>query len=503
MSKQAWLVLGVLVAAVGCGEVKNSNNDASLQSCIKSCTSDADCTGGQTCGDQGLCISAGATCPCTASEFLSCSGDTARFCNDTGDGVRTETCGAGCNEASKKCNDCVANGATCSSDHTKLNHCDAEGTLASSDACGAGCITTATGDACGHVQPMWLPNVCDTAATTPSASLTGGTIDTSQDAMCTGGVLTVNGQTFCVIRAGTIDIGTLKVIGNKAIAFVADDALNVTGILDVSADGTNMGPGGGYLGQGASSVNGSYQGAGGSGFAQTGGAGGPNESNAGALPGGSVTQRLTTAQFIGGAQGGNSICGNGINSLCISAIDFSGGGGGGGALLIACRGKVTVASTATIDAGGGGGAGGGDHYNQSTSLKQGGGGGGGTGGYVVFQGGQVELLGKFYANGGGGGGACGTDNCRGPAGADGGRVTTGAPGGDTAGNTCGGGIGGSVSNNPGAGELTFSAAAAGAGGGGGAIGKFEVFTPAGVSPTITPAQASPNATASAMPLMIR
>jgi hypothetical protein len=82
-------------------------------------------------------------------------------------------------------------------------------------------------------------------------------------------------------------------------------------------------------------------------------------------------------------------------------------------------------------------------------------------------------------------------------------VTTGAAGGDTAGNTCGGGVGGSVTNSPGPGELTFSAASAVAGGGGGAIGKFEVFTPAGVSPTISPAQASPAPTASTMTLMVR
>ena len=475
MSQRPWLVLVVLVASVGCGEVKNNTpqNDAPpVQSC-------------------------------TADQFLSCTGNTAHFCNATGDGERTEECGAGCNEAAMKCNDCVANGATCSGDRTKLNHCDANGTLASSDTCGAGCITTANGDQCGHIQPMWLPNICDTPATIPSASLAGGTTDTSQAAQCTGGVQTINGTDFCVIRASTITIGDLKVIGNRAIAFVADDSLTVTGVLDVSADATSSGPGAGFLGQGTTSTFSSPKGGGGSGFAQAGGNGGGDETGAGALAGGPVTQRPTTAAFVGGTRGGNSICQNGT-IVCLNNIDFAGGGGGGGALLIACRGKVTVASSATIDAGGGGGAGGGDHASPSTTSNvQGGAAGGGTGGYVVFQGANVELLGKFYANGGGGGGGCGGDNCRGLPGGDGLRGVTGALGGDAAGNVCGGGIGGSVSNNPGPGEQTFSNAGAGAGGGGGSMGRFEVFTPAGVAPTLTPAQASPVPTASTMTLMVR
>src|SRR5690606_35455938 len=148
------------------------------------------------------------------------------------------------------------------------------------------------------------------------------------------------------------------------------------------------------------------------------------------------------------------------------------------------------------------GTGGGDHYPSTGSVSQGGAPGGGSGGYVVFQGVHVAITGKLYANGGGGGAGCSADNCRGLPGADGQRSTSGAPGGDSPGNSCGGGVGGGASNAPGAGERTFAAASAGAGGGGGSIGRFEVFTPSGNAPMLTPSQASPSPVASSTSLVV-
>jgi hypothetical protein len=116
---------------------------------------------------------------------------------------------------------------------------------------------------------------------------------------------------------------------------------------------------------------------------------------------------------------------------------------------------------------------------------------------------NVEITGKLYANGGGGGGGAAGDNNMGPAGADGLLSTPGALGGDPVGDYSTGGIGGSVSSTPGTGVRPFADAAAGAGGGGGAMGRFEVFTPSGVAPTLTPAEASPAPFASSISLLVK
>jgi hypothetical protein len=454
---------------------------------------------GFACGDLGLCAKGGETCSCTAGQFIACDADAAVSCNAEGNGITTESCGApGCNADGGRCNACTPDTITCSADMTALDQCGADGLVAQSDACAAGCIPgTSSDDRCGYIEPAWLPDVCDELATAAEASLSG-TLDTQQDAQCTGGVVEIDGTTFCIVRAAKIGIGDLKVTGTRAIAFVADETLEVTGILDVSADGSTSGPGAGTLGRGGTTFDSSFFGAGGAGFVQTGGRGGGNDNDTLAgTSGGPITQRLTTERFVGGAPGGASICGNGTFQ-CFNNVNFLGGGGGGGALLIACRGEVSV--TGTIDAGGGGGSGGGDHATAANTVAQGGGAGGGSGGFVVFQGLQVTLTGKLYANGGGGGAGCATDNCRGLVGANGRRATTAAPGGDPAGNTCGGGSGGSGSSPPGIGENTFSNTDAGSGGGGGSVGQFLVFTPSGITPVLAPAEASPTPVASSTSL---
>lgn len=494
MTKRSWLM--VILIASGCNEVRT-------RSCKATCSTDSDCPSGLVCGDLGLCAAEGETCSCEPGEFIACDGDNALFCNAEANGVTSESCGAsGCNGAAKRCNACIPETIACSADGTTLDQCDRDGVVAHSEACPAGCLSGADGgaDRCGYIDPVWLSGICDEPAAKPEAILSDA-LDVQQDSACTGGVVEREGTKFCVVRAGRIEIGDLKVTGTRAIAFVADGELTVSGTLDVSADGRTPGPGAGVLGAGPPRLNSSYKGGGGAGFAQAGGGGGGNETGTEAgTPGGPITDRPITSRFVGGATAASAICGEGT-ILCLGAIDFPGGGGGGGALLVACRGTVRV--TGLIDAGGGGGSGGGDHYPASGTIAQGGAPGGGSGGFVVFQGARVEITGKLYANGGGGGAGCGTDNCRGLPGADGLRGTTGAPGGDPPGNTGGGGIGGSVSNTPGFGEPTFSAGAAGAGGGGGSVGRFLVFTPSGVTPVLTPAEASPVPEASSTSLLVK
>lgn len=485
-----------MAAAVGLGFGVSSCSSKDPNACKVTCSTNSDCLHGQTCTSVGLCTS-GEACSCTPGEFHDCTGSAARTCNAAGNGFDAEDCGAaGCNTNAGRCNACVADTIGCSADSGAVVQCGSDGAIVQTAACAAGCVAgTQPSDAarCKHIQPMWLPSVCDALATTPQVSLASATFDTQQDANCTGGIIQSGTTNICVVRAGTIDIADLKVTGSRAIAFVADDHLNVTGTLDVSADGTTSGPGAGNLGIGSFS-SASYKGAGGAGFTQQGGAGGGDETGTQAgFPGGPITDRPTAMPFVGGAPGGTSSCGG--TTICrLNGVDFLGGGGGGGALLVACQGTVSV--TGLIDAGGGGGAGGGDHFPGSGNV-QGGGAGGGAGGFVVMQGVDVTITGKLYANGGGGGGACGGDDCVGPPGTDGQRSIAGAPGGDPAGNTGGGGIGGSVQQAPGTGERTFSSASAGAGGGGGSTGRFEVYAAPGHTPTITPMEASPAVDAAA------
>jgi hypothetical protein len=481
----------VRAAVIAAGFVVAACSDKDPNACKVTCSADSDCPMGQTCGDVGRCTN-GEKCTCTPGEFHDCLGSAARTCNATGDGFDAQDCGAsGCNADSGRCNTCVAGTIACSADSTTVDQCGSDGLVSQSDACAAGCTAGASASdpaRCKHINPFWLPGVCDALATAPTASLGSATLDTTQDASCTGGIVSSGSTDICVVRATRIDIGDLKVTGTRAIAFVADDQLTVSGTFDVSADGTTSGPGFGTLGIGGTS-SASYKGAGGAGFAQQGGAGGGDETGTQAgLPGGSVTDRPTTMPFVGGAPGGASVCGATTSCLLSGGRDFGGGGGGGGALLVSCYGTVSI--TGVVDAGGGGGAGGGDHFGSGN--VQGGGAGGGAGGFVVFQGAHVSITGKLYANGGGGGAGCASDDCHGLPGADGPQSTAGAPGGDPPGNTDGGGIGGSILQPAGTGEKTFSSASAGAGGGGGSVGRFAIYTPAGIAPTVTPAEASPS-----------
>lgn len=425
-------------------------------------------------------------CSCTADTFIACVGDTEVSCNANGDGITTQSCGsAGCNVAAGRCNTCVANEVTCSADGMTVDHCGPDGLIASQDSCAAGCSADGASAHCMNIKPAWLPDACDLPATIASASFIN-TLDTDNDGTCTGGVVTSNGTTFCVLRARTIDIASLKVTGSRPLAIIADDKLTVSGTLDVSADGTTSGPGASMLNKGESTS--SYLGAGGAGFAQIGGMGGASDTGSAGASGSGTQRRRIDEAFVGGSRGGDSVC-DFSNTYCFNSIDFSGGGGGGAALLIACRGTVKV--TGIVDAGGGGGHGGGDRYPGS-GFAPGGAPGGGSGGFVVFEGVRVEITGTLYANGGGGGGGCSGDDCVGNPGTDGAHSMLGAAGGigQATTNKCTGGAGGSQSTPPYSGWQTYANSAAGAGGGGGSMGAFGIFTPASGS-AIIPTSSSP------------
>jgi len=457
--------LAVLVFALSACDTTNPED------CKVTCATDTDCPSGQTCGDLGRC-SSGVACPCTSDEFLAClDSSNGRYCSSDGTGTETRACDFGCNSDAKRCNECEPSAASCASNGMTIQRCGADGTPLPDETCSLACNGK---DHCPYISPKWAPDVCDQVAMAASLDVQADmTLDTSIDGNCTGGIIAQsNGPEICVARYGTITIGAkLAVTGSRAIAFVSDGALQITGTLDVSANGSTNGPGGGTLVAGSDAQEGI--GGGGAGFRNAGAAGGDNTGGqGGGGAGGAIVDPLTRTALLGGTRSGTSV---------------ATGGGGGAAMLISCRGGVTVAASGVIDAGGGGGGGGRDVL-QGFVTRFYGGWGGGSGGYVVLQGTQVSILGSLYANGGGGGGGCDTDDCIGIRGEDGLPTLASGSGGGTA--TGAGGAGGKGGVNilvPTYGsDSTISP-----GGGGASLGRFQVYAPSGITPMLAPVVSSP------------
>ncbi len=438
-----------LLAATACGAVEAPSSVEPIEPAEPSCP-------------------AGQTCTCTAGSFLGCEGDSARACNAAGNGAEVEACGApGCNADARRCNSCEPDTASCSAGGTELEHCGADGLPSMSDVCSLGCVVgkDPTPDHCAYLQPMFLPDVCDAPATMTALTLSSdATIDTNITAVCTGGVVTQpGGPSICVIRYGTIEIAnsvTIKVRGSLAVAFVADHELNMRGLLDVSADGSTNGPGGGTMISGARALR--AVGGGGAGFRISGADGGSSDpaGGGGGLAGAPIDP-LSPVQFVGGGRPA-------LPTWQQSTYPVS-GGGGGALTLISCRGSVTV--TGTIDAGGGGGGGGRD-TDLSSATQLAGGAGGGAGGYVVLQGITVDVsIGGVYVNGGAGGGGCSLNGCVGTPGSD--ATPWGTASGGAAKDEGGTGGNGGTRQVPTKGLASYYSP----GGGGAAAGRVQAFVP--------------------------
>ncbi len=275
------------------------------------------------------------------------------------------------------------------------------------------------------------------------------------------------GPKLGVVRVRSLSLAagaTLTVLGTCALALVADNRVELAGVLDLRG-GANApyiaGPGGsqgGFVGEaagcGKGGSAGSLAGGGGGGFGGSGGNGGKSASSMGT--GGAACGVEKLEPLLGGSGGGRGGC---KTSGCTSGP----GGGGGGAVALIAGQAVVVPAGGGVNVGGGGGGSGTDGAS--------GGGGGGSGGAILIEAPTVTLDGVLAAGGGGGGGVGSGASAAGQQGqlsadaAKGGQGTV--VGGDGSSATAASGSGGGSDNKDGC-----------AGGGGGA-GRVRVNTASG------------------------
>src|SRR5262249_20286672 len=82
---------------------------------------------------------------------------------------------------------CVPSTLACNADGKTLEQSDAPAPLQPMETCALACVdaTSTTPARCAHIVAPYLPDVCDTPATTASVDLAGGTLDPGLDASCT------------------------------------------------------------------------------------------------------------------------------------------------------------------------------------------------------------------------------------------------------------------------------------------------------------------------------
>jgi hypothetical protein len=358
---------------------------------------------------------------------------------------------------------CVADTIECIDDVGLYVECGSDGRPAREIECPLGCASGQ--ETCLDVAPSnslggYLDqarideNVVDVVFTGAS------TIDTGTGAATIAGVTvsipngTSNGVRVFMFKDVEI-AGTLKVTGTMGLALVADGRVEITGLVDVSADQEANGPGaataGACLGDDNPNVT-QWSGGGGGGHFENGAGGGGYYGGAAGGSGGEATSTPTLDPLMGGCRGGAS-------QGFVSPEPPPQGGGGGGAIQIVSRREIALLGGGTIDASGGGG-GGADAVNDA-------GHGGGSGGSVLLEAPVIDLDGVGVAistKGGGGTSANGAAE-----GADGGTHDDPAEGGYAAG-WASGGAGGTASAPPGVGGNGNSTHPNG-GGGGGSVGE--------------------------------
>lgn len=384
----------------------------------------------------------------------------------TCNGNKCSVDGASCVDAR-----CTPDTQRCGIAGNTIEVCEPDGNWTTTQSCPGPCVAEAAATPTCRVLVPSISVLARACETTSTDVLVGAAVfSTTMDAMCTGGVLVQQGGPgVCVVRvsAAAINTGsTLRVLGTRALAIVADGDILIGGTIDVSAGGRIDGPGGGGVLVSGTSPN-DVDGGGGAGFQTAGGTGGQFVPVM--PPAGGASVPYPAGLLVGGYRA--------------SATLDSGGGGGGALALISCRGTVSVSGA--LVAGGGGGLGG-LPSDPDPHLRSGA--GGGSGGVLLLQGIRVAISpsGGVYANGGGGGGGGSNNVLIGGTGLPGGATVTSGGGGGTLEGAAAGGRGGFLVEPGAPGE----GAAISSGGGGGGVGYIFLSTPQGTAP-VNSGQSSP------------
>lgn len=347
--------------------------------------------------DPGVCPMAGAACS-YAERPIPCDSPPATTCTADGDlevPTPTGTCAGGACAYPTSVQACDAPPPpTCVDDRVQrwdgVHRC-ADGACAYqtvAEACAQGCCE----DHCCVVQPSNVDEtgplpVIDLAVGPPN-----GAFDTDEGCLPEATLGQCEAiEDLCVCRARSVLVNALTIRGRRGLVLLAEESVEIIGVLDVSAVGATPGPG---------ARPSTFEAA----AAGRVGASGGAHFGAGA---GSPRANVGNAELIParGGEPGQDGCG-------------SSGGGGGGAVQITAGVRVLV--TGAILAGGGGGQGG-------PSGACNGGAGGGAGGGILIEAPTVEVRGRIFARGGGGGSG-GTTDFSGSAGADGGlEIGAGGP----------------------------------------------------------------------------
>ena len=307
------------------------------------------------------------------------------------------------------------------------------------------------------------------------------------------------------VRGLRVPVGaTVRVTGSRALVVVASDAIDISGVLDGSAQRTQPGPGGAGPGAGsgagrAGSHAGNFRDSGGSGgsFAGTGGRGG-SAGGSGGMFGCMALQGPTGGSTYGDRTLTVLVAGSGGGAANASTCGTREPGAGGGAIQLSSATSVRVSGG--INAGGGGGGGGRSQQIGASQCDMSAGGGGGSGGAIVLQAPLVEVSGTLAANGGGGGSAGGDfdgndmpPESDGEDGNDGQLAAMAASGGRDVGAWSSAGGPGAIVDTGGPGQGDLNCDSNGGGGGGGA-GRIVLALPSGRTPSVTgtasPASAS-------------
>ncbi len=398
---------------------------ASGGSCVDgTCNEDTDqCEGtalpdGTPCDDQDLCTTddkcMGGSCTGVQTDCSHLNGP----CSQGSCDPSTGQCEAQPINEGQNCDD----GDPC----TFPDQCQ-DGVCQSSPACPLGCDASGIPPRCYEVNPSNVGHdyLCVTGApdlTIPSGATAeintnDGTVDGNSVSTASWVPQESGARDLLVLSFSSISISqtaTVTVTGSHPLALIACGDVEINGLIEISAQGQNAGPGGYDGGDGNADTTWAEAGygydsggggpgfreesqpychtpGGGGGFGRYGGEGGDSDASGYSAreggAGGQENGNSALTPLVGGSGGGGG-AGRYYGSV---------GGGGGGAIQITAGNSVLIGSDGGIRSGG---AGGGISQNEFF----GGGGGGGAGGAILIEGASLQVHGKLTANGGGGGG---------------------------------------------------------------------------------------------------